>query len=428
MTKKTKTVLFPFFPFDYKAAILFLESMAEKGWELSSIERFTATFCEAKPIKCECFAEVKTLGIGEEREKNLTEYKIERAKCGLKYAASNDRIHYFYVTEKNDISKDDCAIFEKALLNKLVWQKEWMTLLLLSAMLIVSLTVSVWLNITRLYTYTGVLSLALFPVLIVPFLVISGYELTWFFRTRRYIVAELPLPTSTVSKAKFRFYLFYAVAAVAVILAIFAVAADAVIKYSSVLRLVGVIFALILAAVAIYRVSVRKNTVKSQIPTVVCAILVALVSLFAQFAVSNAYGSFDRLPENIVAITTSDLENVNGEISNVSYNATSSPLIPKRYTYVETLSDKSLVATECYMTASPKIAEFLFDKLVSAISEDRTVTLLDDAVFGVRAYSVDSENAVLLIVDKTIVYAEARGDYNTDTGILSAVADKFIQY
>ncbi len=428
MTKKTKTVLFPFFPFDYKAAIPFLENMAEKGWELSSVERFTATFREAKPNKSACFAEVKTLGIGEEREKNLSAYKKEWANRGLKYAASNDQIHYFYVTDKeSDVSNEDCALNEKSLLNKLVWQKEWMTLLLLSAMLLVSLMVSVQLNVSRLYTYTGVLSLAIFPVFIVPFLAICGYELTWFFRTRRYLCADLPLPTSTLSKARFRFYLFYAVAGIAVIMAVFAVVADAVVKYATVVRLAGVAFAVILTVVLSCRIIVKKNTAKSQIPTVICVIFLAIMSLFAQYAVSQNLAASDKLPQGIVAITVSDLNNVSGDVSDISYTATSSPLIPKKYTYIETLSDEGMVATECYMTASTKIAEFLFNKLVSAISEDREVSLLDNGIFGVPAFSVDGKNAVLLIVDKTVVYAEARGDFGADTGIFNAVADKFIR-
>ncbi len=428
MEKKTKTVLFAFFPFDYKAMIPYMERMAEKGWELVSFERFTAKFHKVKPYKCVCWADVATLDGGEDREKSIYDYKKSWSKRGFKYAASYDKIHYFYSTVSGpDIPQKDDGIAQSCLVNKTVWQKEWMTLFIMVSMLLVSLIVSIDINVSRLYTYTGVLSLAIFPVLILPFLAMCGYLFPWFFKMRRYLSVEYPLPTPTLSKARLRCGIFYGVQGIAVVMAVVSILADAVIKYTATIRLAGVTLAVILIVALIYRIAAKKSTVKSQILTIIFAIVLAALSLFAQLAISANLGTLETLPNDTLAITVSDLDNVSGNISSTSYKATSSPVIPKKYTYLEVLSDDTRIATECYMTISPKIAKFVFDKLVIAIGEDREITPLDDDVFGVPAYSIDSENAVLLMSGKMIVYSEVRGESIEDSGLYDVVAKKFLR-
>ncbi len=428
-TEKTKTIFFGFFPFDYKAMVPYLEEMAKKGWELKSFDRFTATFRAVKPRDSICYVDVFTGGEDAvDGEKQRRDYLKQWSKRGMKLAAQYDFFYYFYNSVSDpDLPEEVNVEEEYNLLSKAPWRKEWLSMIVLVGVMLISGFIFAQMSVTRLYSFTGFASLIMFPIAIIPFLCVAGCLLPWVFRVRRLGKVGLPLPTPTLKEARRRYRLFYSLIVLVLAIAVVAVIADAVLSYPFPIKLGGLVLGISFIFLAVVRILKKISTVKGQLPAFCFAVGMFVLSVCGNAAFEAGFGTQYKLPENVAALQFSDLDNVKEEPVSFSYKPTMSPVIPTRYSYVEALSDGTQIACEYYDTVSDTVADLVYNKLVKAIGKSRTLTPLNKELYGIPGYQVDSENAVLLKWDNKILFAELTDKTGAITGLDVAIWTKFLQ-
>jgi len=405
-----------------------MEDMAQKGWELKSFDRFTATFRAVPPRKRICWVDVFTGAENPENgDKNLREYKKKWEKRGMKCAAHYDFFYYFYNTvPEPDLPETGDAQAEFHLMQKNVWRKEWLSMLIIFCMMIISCVITIQMSLSRLYDFTGVASLVMFPITIIPFLFISLYEGKWFLQMRRIWKSGQPLPMPDLQEARKRYRIFYGFIALVLFISVLSIIADTIIKYPFPMKLGGMLLAIVIAAIAVLRVWQKKSTMRGQLVSFLFVCGLVIISIIGDLAFDAGFGNRLSLPDNTTALTFSDLQNVKEEPVAFEFNPTISPVVPVRYSYLEALPDGTKIISEYYETASNRVADFVYDKLAKAIGEKRVMTPLDNAVFGTEGFAVDSENAVLITWDNKILYAELKDESGSITGLYEAIKAKFI--
>ena len=131
-------------------------------------------------------------------------------------------------------------------MQKNVWRKEWLSMLILICMMIVSCVITIQMSVTRYYSFTGVASLVMFPIAVIPFILTAVYEGRWFVRMRRIWKLGEPLPQPDLKEARRRYRVFYGLIALVLGIAVLSVLADAIIKYAVPVKLGGGFLAIVI--------------------------------------------------------------------------------------------------------------------------------------------------------------------------------------
>ena len=94
MTSPTKRVFNGFFPYDYRALEQSIRDMADKGWRLDTVSRFSLTYRRADTAGYTAHVEIFTGAYEEDHDKKLAAYLRSRKKDGWQFVC--DLVFFYF--------------------------------------------------------------------------------------------------------------------------------------------------------------------------------------------------------------------------------------------------------------------------------------------------------------------------------------------
>lgn len=375
MRSKSKTVFWGFFSLDYKAMETYLEDMARKGWMLEKVGKMTARFRAAMPRNLKFYVDVFKEGgpLTPENTRDAQEYRSLCEESGWYYVTSRDYLQFFYAEADSDpvpIQTDQAL--EQKIVRSTLWRHELLGFLFTLAFLVYLLAKLYPLNHTSLLTFTGVTATFLFPLMGLPVLLITIYDLVWMLKARRSIKMGLVIEKPTLKAAKRRIRAFYTPVFIIAFIYLLALIADAffipnIIFIATLPVLVGTGIGLGLRYMIKKRAAERSDAV--QYVVIVIIILLFLGPITTSYLTWMDRSLTDRkdvIPEGYPAVTLYDLTGgaKQGKLISREFSPGMSPLVPKHYSYWETRDingNTEGMRINYYNTINPYFARIVFN-------------------------------------------------------------------
>ena len=345
MKNKTKRVFWGFFSLDYKAMGEYLEEMADKGWMVEKVGRYTAKFRAIEPQKIKFYVDVFKEGgpLTPEKTESSEEYRRLCQESGWTFITSLDYLQFFYAAGDSEpvLIQTDEEIEQKIVENTLL-KNELRGVLIFAIFAVFILVRNIPIKYTNLLNFTGVTSTFLFPVLCIFTAIPAVYSLIWMVKARRNIKNGLSITKPTLKSARRRIIAFYGSTWIIVLFYTLSFIIDAffmpgIVVYVLLGPGIGIIFG------SSIRYLVKKNKISKDSVLNYIVVGTIILVIFMQVAgpsileKNEEIYKVDSVPEGYPIIT---LKEISKEISqrgvlSREFRQSMSPFVHKHYTYYE---------------------------------------------------------------------------------------------
>ena len=387
-----------YFPYDYKALEQEINERAAKGQKLVSLGRYFAKYTTADMTGLRAVVEVFTGAYEKDNEKKLSSYRNSRREKGWKLAAEMDFFYIWYAPEDAKPKRADMEA-EYNLMQKMVWSRELTVLALGVIALILGIVAICKCSYTDFLTFTGVGSLLLAPLFILPSIVVA---LVLFSRIREqsaYLKQRERLPEPDIHRARqnYRILYTYFLALSIYILLVFLL--DAVFGYTRYLTLIIPLLLACLGAVAVQRIPNEKLRKP--------LLLILLVGCGVAMLLSQQF-----TPEQETAPTSMEnvltIESVTGEeASRTYYRKTVSPMVTSHFVYTETDENGAQVQNEYFHIPLEISRKLVIGKVKKLMQDKQGISDADPSQWNVDEAYAAEDGALLLIRGSDVYYYAA---------------------
>jgi hypothetical protein len=380
MKNKRKRVFWGFFSLDYKAMGEYLEEMAEKGWMVEKVGRYTAKFRAIEPKNIKFYVDVFKEGgtLTPDNNKELVEYRKLCRESGWTFITSQEYLQFFYAVEDSEpipIQTDE-EIEQKIVENTLLRREMINILIILLASIIVFIIIFP-IRYSNLLSFIGVTATFLFPILFIFTATSAIYSIIWMIKARRNIKNGLPIAKPTLKSARRRIFAFSGSSLIIILLFILALVADVFFELEHLIFLLSTVVGLIVGTGM--RNLVKKNKIKEDkivLNTVIAMIMVIIfMRMVNTFIIekSEDIHKMDSIPEEYPIITLKEISKSSqiGELSR-EFRPSMSPIVPKHYTYYEYENlghSARSIRIKYYEAIKPYFADIIFKGITKELEK-----------------------------------------------------------
>ena len=388
MKNKTKRVYWGFFSLDYKAMGEYLEEMAEKGWMVEKVGRYTAKFRAIEPKKIKVYVDVFKEGgtLTPDDNKELVEYRKLCQESGWTFITSINYLQFFYAAgdiEPVPIQTDE--EIEQKIVEHTLLKNELRGILIFSIIAVYILVRNIPLRYTNLLSFTGVTSTFLFPLLYIFNAVPAVYSIIWMIKARRNIKNGLSIAKPTLKSARRRIRAFNGSVWIIVLIFLLSFIADAFFKPDIVpIAMLGPIIGIIIGSGIRYLI--KKNKVQKEDVIIYSVLAIVAIVIFSRVIIAMVIegkldiGKFenpyivDSIPEDYPIITIKEIskESSPGSEISIEFIPGMSPIVPKNYNYWEDENingNRKSINIKYYEAINPYFAEFIFKGIKAKLEE-----------------------------------------------------------
>jgi hypothetical protein len=374
MGNKYKIVLWGFFSLDYKAMETYLEQMAEKGWMLEKVGRFTAKFRAIAPQRLRFYVDVFQDGgpLAAENHQDVEEYRQLCEESGWQFITSQDYLQFFFVpADKNTTPLQTDEVIEQKIVETTLWRTEVASVLIFFVIFFLASRSIFPLNYRNFLTFTGTAITFLLPLLGIPMLLWGIYLLVWMLKARKNIKWGLPLAKSTLRNARMRTTIFYGPVFILSLFICIALIADSF--FRPYITVVAILPALLGGAIGLLLRNIIKKKTDSKsegfryiiIGLLAMVIVVHVIVPPLIMQISSTDKGQETLPTGYPIITTEELvANSQGVVVGRQFKPGMSPVVPRHYDYWEIgpyIGDKrGAMRINYYETKHPYFAQLIF--------------------------------------------------------------------
>lgn len=381
MKNKTKRAFWGFFSLDYKAMEKYLEEMAEKGWMVEKVGRYTAKFIAIEPRKLKFYVDVFKEGgpLTPEKTESSEEYRKLCQESGWTFITSQDYLQFFYAagdSEPVPIQTDE--EIEQKIVEHTLLKNELRGILIFSIIAVFILVRNIPLKYGNLLSFTGVTSTFLFPILCAVTAVPAVYSIIWTIKARRNIKNGLPIEKTTLKSARRRIIAFYGSTWVIVMFYVLSFIADAFFKpYLILMAVMSPIIGITFGSSIRYLVKKNKITKEDVLNYTVTAIVIIIIFIQVTgtffFEKTEDIYRVDSIPEGYPIITLKEITK-SSQTSELSreFIPGMSPIVPKHYYYWE---DEKIngngkgITIKYYEAINPYFADIIFNGITAKLEE-----------------------------------------------------------
>ncbi|NBI30519.1 DUF2812 domain-containing protein [Chengkuizengella marina] len=433
MSKNTKKVFWGFLLFDYKAVNEYLEKMAEKGWMLQKVGRYTAQFKAIEPQSIKFYVDVFPGSVlSADNNQELINYRDLCEESGWIFVDDYYQLQIFFAPSDTSTPipiQTDKVIEQKIAESKIVKNELLPFTLLLLFYLLIFASDSLnpfQIEYTELLTFIGVTNTVLLPYIIFFNLIIILLMSIWVFRTRKAVKRGIPLPKPNIKIAKIRgtwfyfsFLFIFLIYFISIIGDVISTPITGIIMLF--IPLIGVFGGLFLRK---YVKNNGLNNKKSIIFVAVSTILIVTIGVVIMiFGIINASVFITKereLPQGYEVMKLDDFYDGNNVVLHRNFDNGNSPLVPTHYDYYE-ISKKGSIRTEHYQAINSYFAKIIFDGIIEEHDEKLIITNptdwnADDVVF------LDNTGTILILKSNKVVLIDGDFDFsdsNTRNIVLS---------
>lgn len=382
MKNKTKRVFWGFFSLDYKAMGEYLEEMADKGWMVEKVGRYTAKFRAIEPQKIKFYVDVFKEGgpLTPEKTESSEEYRKLCQESGWTFITSQDYLQFFYADgdiEPVPIQTDE--EIEQKIVEHTLLKRELSGVLIFAILAVYILFRNIPIKYTNLLNFTGVTSTFLYPILCIFTAIPAVYSIILMIRARRNIKNGLSITKPTLKSARRRIIVFYGAIWIIGLFYVLSFIIDSFYRPEILIYVllgpgIGIIFG------SSIRYLVKKNIISkdSDLNYMVIGIIIILIFLYTAgpsiFEKTEEIYKVDSAPESYPVITLEELSKESGQESELSreFKHGMSPVIPKHYTYREyvNLGDSSKsINIKYYEAINPYFADIIFNGITEKLEK-----------------------------------------------------------
>ncbi|NLO10464.1 MAG: DUF2812 domain-containing protein [Clostridiales bacterium] len=382
MKNKTKRVFWGFFSLDYKAMGEYLEEMAEKGWMVEKVGRYTAKFRAIEPQKIKFYVDVFKEGgpLTPEKTESSEEYRRLCQESGWTFITSLDYLQFFYAagdSEPVPIQTDE-EIEQKIVEHTLV-RTELRGVLIFAILAVYILFRIIPVRYTNLLRFTGVISTYLYPVLCIFTAIPAVYIIVWMIKARRNIKNGLSIAKPTLKSARRRIRAFYGSVWIIVLLYVLSFIIDAFFMPGIVVYIllgpgIGAIFG------SSIRYLVKKNKISgdSVLNYIVIGTIIILIFIWVSgpsiLEKTEDIYKVDSIPEGYPIITLKEISKESSQRGELSreFRRSMSPIVPKHHTYYEyeNLGDSSKsIRIKYYEAINSYFADIIFKGITEELEK-----------------------------------------------------------
>ena len=382
MKNKTKRVFWGFFSLDYKAMGEYLEEMAEKGWMVEKVGRYTAKFRAIEPKKIKFYVDVFKEGgpLTPEKTESSEEYRRLCQESGWTFITSLDYLQFFYAagdSEPVPIQTDE--EIEQKIVEHTLLKSELRGILIFSIMAVFILVRNIPVKYTNLLSFTGVTSTFLFPILCIFTAIPAVYSIIWMIKARRNIRSGLSITKPTLKSARRRIRAFYGSSWIVLLIFVLSFIIDSsykpeIMAYVLLCPAIGAIFGLSIR----YLVKNNKISEDSVLNYIVIGIIIIII--FMQVAVPSIFEKtediykVDSVPKDYPIITLKEVSKEPSQRGDLrkEFKHGMSPVIPKHYTYYEyeNFGDSAKsINIKYYEAINPYFADIIFKGIIEGLEK-----------------------------------------------------------
>ena len=399
MTSPTKRVFNGFFPYDYRALEQSIRDMAKKGWRLDAVSRFSLTYKQTDTAGFAPHVEIFTGAYEEDHDKKLAQYLRSRKKDGWQFMGDVDFFYFWYVPEGARV-RGPSPEAERNLSQRMVWSRELGALGITLVLLVMGLVSILRCVYTDFLTFTGLGSLLILPIFLLPALLIGFLILRGVLPQRDALRRGETLPVPDIRAARLRYLLLYGFLLAAAAFALLLFLSDAVFGYT---RYLALVIPPLLAITAILFLQ-RLPDVRIRKTLVLCVILLAGAGMLLLQRWSPARPA---APADMSGVLT--VQRVTGSPAERSYyRPTVSPAVPEHYVYTETDAGGVTAQNEYFRVPSPFWRRLVLSKVHAAMGRDG-LTAGDPQAWQADEAWQASDGAVLLRRGSELFYYAASG-------------------
>lgn len=382
MKNKTKRVVWGFFSLDYKAMGEYLEEMAEKGWMLEKVGRYTAKFRAIKPQNIKFYVDVFKEGgpLTPEKTESSEEYRKLCQESGWTFICSQDYLQFFYAegdSEPVPIQTDE--EIEQKIVEHTLLKRELRGILIFTILAIYILVRNIPVKYTNLLSFAGVISTYLFPILCLFTAIPAVYSIIWMIKARRNIKDGLSIEKPTLKSARRRIIAFSGSVWAIALFYVLSIIIDAFFRPDIVVFvLLGPGVGMIVGSSMRYLIKNNKITKDdilnySLVAIVITIIFIQVVGRFALHKTEDFY-KVDSVPVGYPIITLKEISKESSRRGKLSkeFKQSMSPIVPKHYNYweYEYFGDSSKsIRIEYYEAINTYFAEIIFNGITKELEK-----------------------------------------------------------
>ncbi len=411
MPEHTKRVFNGFFPYDYHALEAYLAEMAAKGWRLASLSRFSMTFRETDCRGLVPRVDLFTGAYEADHDKKLAVYRRARTREGWEPAGELDFFYIWYVPEGTPVRAASLEA-EASLSQRMVWSRELGVLGIALAVLVLGLVSILKCVYTDFLTFTGLGSLLMLPVFLLPALLVGFLILRGVLPQRNAIRRGEPLPDVPLREARLRWRLLYGFLAAVALFILVLFVCDAVFGYTRYLTL----FVPIAAAAALTAALMRLPATPTRRMLIFCAVALCGIALVLLQRWSPPQPS---APADMSRVLTVQALTGEAPVSS-AYRATVSPAVPSHFVYTETAESGASAQNEYFRIPSALFRQLILPTIRKAMGKDG-LTAADPAAWNADEVWIAENGAVLLRRGAELFYYASSGTQITPTPDMPAL-------
>lgn len=395
--KKTKRCFYGYFPFDYKAFEQELREQLAAGWMLSAFNRFSVVYTRTENTSLTPFVDVFTGAYESDGEKKLSAYRKKRKNKGWIPAGEMDFFYVWYLPEEETVP-ESAPEAERNLNQRMVWSKELSVLGIAAAILVLGLVAAWKLAYTDFLTFTGVGSLSMFPLFIIPCVVIATLVFRDVAAAKKPLQKGLPLAVPTVRDARRRYRLIWGLALVIAVYIALLFILDGLFGYSRYLTLLLPVVVAALAVWGLQKVQDRRTRrLMTFMVVAVCGVLLFGLQAVNPFDMNRAVA-----PEDMSVVLTLD-----EKPASTAYRQTVSPMVPEHYTYTQTGEGKKSAQNEYFRIPADFCRRIVLGEVLDALETTGEVEERDASAWDAERLWQAADGSVLILRGSEIFFYKA---------------------
>lgn len=435
MKNKHKTVFWGFFSLDYKAMETYLEEMAGKGWMLEKVGRITVKFRAIEPRNLKFYVDVFKEGgpLTPENTREAEEYRSLCQESGWNFITSQDYLQFFYAEEDTDpVPIQTDQVLEQKIVKSTLWKYELLSLLISLATLVIILFRFYPLRHTNFLTFTGVALTFLYPILGIPMLFMTIYDLIWMLKARKNIRRGLAIEKPTLRSARRRAMAYHVPVLIIGFIFLLAIISDAYFMPDAVgISLLPLAVGSSIGLGLRYIIKKKITDKKDGILYVALAIIITMfaIPIISSLNIRRDVNNTNKeaaIPEGYPIVTMYELtaEDKQGTLVNSEFNPRMSPITPRQYKYWETRDINGTskgIRINYYKAINPYFAEIIFKGLaeeMQRIIKWKNITIRSKSIIAdeeMRAlWNMDNlvltEDRVEILIQKEDTVVHLSGD------------------
>ncbi len=446
-----KRVFWGFLSLDYKAIETYLEEMAQKGWMLEKVGRWTARFRAIEPKALKFNVDVfKDEGpLSPINTEESEEYRNLCKESGWSFITSRDYLQFFYAEEGDNptpIQTDEAL--EQKIVESTIWKTELFGVIFSTAILIWVLTLYLPPKYTFLLSFVGIAGMFMLPLLYLSAGIPVVYGLIRILKAKKDIERGLPIGKPDYKNVRRRIIALNITTLICVIVIASAFIADSffdprTIAVSLTGPVIGTAVGLILRYFIKRKTTEKKDGVLYVTLTILGVIFLSTIanSFLSGINMDSGY-KIDSIPEGYPIITISDLSvgEQKGELLNREFKPRMSPVVPKHYVlselWYDNISNKNIYV-RYYKTINPRVAQIVFKGVTVQLEKGikwRGMTLFEKTIisddemkdlWGVDNLALTEERDEIIVQRENIV-VRLYGDIDfEDSHIRKLIIDRF---